>query len=73
MKVEERLFTAKDLAERMHVSSYTVIEWLRKGILKGHKYGRAWRVRESDYENFLNNPPPMGRQSQAEKARRSQP
>jgi excisionase family DNA binding protein len=69
MKLEERMFTPKDVAERMLVSHYTVIEWLRKGWLKGHKYGRAWRVKESDLQAFIDHPPPMGRQSHAEKNR----
>lgn len=37
--------TEDDVAEQMGVSHYTVIVWLRRGWLKGHKYGKAWRGR----------------------------
>jgi excisionase family DNA binding protein len=72
MKVEERLFTPKDVAERMAVSHYTVIVWLRRGWLKGHKYGKSWRVRESDLEAFIANPPPLDRRRPRKPAPESQ-
>jgi excisionase family DNA binding protein len=65
MKVEERLFTPKDVGERLGVSHYTVIVWLRRGWLKGNKYGKSWRVRESDLEAFIAHPPPMRRTAAA--------
>jgi excisionase family DNA binding protein len=59
IKTEERLFNVKEVAERMGVSHYTILDWLRLGGLKGQKYGRSWRVREADLEAFIANPPDM--------------
>ena len=59
MKLEERFFTAKEVAERLNLSTYAILGWLRSGYLKGHKYGRGWRVRESDFDAFVKNPPEM--------------
>jgi excisionase family DNA binding protein len=66
MKLEERLFTPKDVAERVGVSHYTVILWLRRGRLKGQRYGRAWRVKENDLQAFIDHPPPMRRNAAVE-------
>jgi excisionase family DNA binding protein len=48
-----KIFTPKEVAEKLTVSIKTVKDWLRSGKLKGVKVGRLWRVRESDLENFL--------------------
>jgi excisionase family DNA binding protein len=61
MKLEERLFSAEEVAERLGMSRYTIGEWLRSGRLKGRRIGRFWRVRESDLEAFIANPPPLQR------------
>jgi len=52
----ERLLTVRQVADRLHVSEYTVREWLRLKRLKGYRPGgtkAGWRVRESDLEQFL--------------------
>jgi excisionase family DNA binding protein len=59
MKLEERLFSAEEVAERLGMSRYTVGEWLRSGRLKGRRIGRFWRVKESDLQAFIDNPPPL--------------
>jgi excisionase family DNA binding protein len=61
MEVEDRLFTAREVAERLGLSTWTVMEWLKAGRLKGVKIGKAWRVKESDLEAFLESPPPLQR------------
>jgi excisionase family DNA binding protein len=61
MKVEERLFSVDDTAERLGVSKWTITDWIKAGRLKGIKIGKFWRVRESDLEAFLANPPPLKR------------
>ena len=37
MKIEERLFSAEEVAERLGMSKYTVTEWIKTGRLKGVK------------------------------------
>jgi excisionase family DNA binding protein len=59
MKREERLFTADEVAERLGMSRYTIGEWLRSGRLKGRRIGRFWRVKESDLQAFIDDPPPL--------------
>ena len=59
MKIEERLFSAEEVAERLGMSKYTVTEWIKAGRLKGVKIGKYWRVRESDLEAFIAHPPPV--------------
>jgi excisionase family DNA binding protein len=61
MNLEERLFSAGEVAERLGMSRYTIGEWLRSGRLKGRRIGRFWQVRESDLEAFIANPPPLQR------------
>jgi excisionase family DNA binding protein len=61
MKVEERLFSVEDSAERLGVSKWTITDWIKAGRLKGTKIGKFWRVRESDLEAFIANPPPLKR------------
>jgi excisionase family DNA binding protein len=61
MKVEERLFSVDDTAERLGVSKWTITDWIKAGRLKGTRIGKFWRVRESDLEAFIANPPPLKR------------
>jgi excisionase family DNA binding protein len=64
MKLEERLFSAEEVAEHLGMSRYTIGEWLRSGRLKGRRIGRFWRIKESDLEAFINDPPPLESRAQ---------
>jgi excisionase family DNA binding protein len=68
MNVENRLFSVRDVAERLGLSPWTVMEWLKVGRLKGVKIGKAWRVKESDLEAFLESPPPLQRRTRTRAA-----
>jgi|RhiMethySRZTD1v2_1073278.scaffolds.fasta_scaffold181038_4 excisionase family DNA binding protein len=70
MKLEERLFTPQDVAERLGMSKYTITEWLKTGRLRGVKIGKYWRVKESDLQAFIENPPPLQRTSERSPAER---
>jgi excisionase family DNA binding protein len=67
MNLEERLFTPQDVAERLGMSKYTITEWLKTGRLKGVKIGKYWRVKASDLQTFIDNPPPLQPQAREEK------
>jgi excisionase family DNA binding protein len=41
------------VAKRLKVSPHTVIDYLRKGRLKGIKLAKHWRVREEELQRFL--------------------
>lgn len=37
------LITAHELAEMTHLNVDTIYRYVRKGLIRGHKIGRAWR------------------------------
>jgi excisionase family DNA binding protein len=55
----DTLLRPDQVAERLQVSAYTALKWLREGKIIGRKLGKFWRVRESDLETFINHPPTL--------------
>jgi excisionase family DNA binding protein len=52
--VADRLLTARELAERLSVSTETILRWTRKGELPAFRLpGGAIRYREGDIEAWL--------------------
>jgi excisionase family DNA binding protein len=51
--VSDRLLTAADLAERLALSTSTVLDWFEAGKLPGFKLGRVVRFRESEVLAWL--------------------
>ena len=47
--------TPEEIAEELRVSVKAVYMWLRKGVVRGIKVGKVWRVRRADYDYFLDN------------------
>jgi len=45
--------TAEEIAEDLRINVSTVREWIRKKKLKAAKFGRDYRIRRSDYEEFI--------------------
>ena len=54
---DQRLLTPEQVAERLQISRVTVMDYLRKGRLKGHRVGRLWRIKEENLEAFLEGEP----------------
>jgi excisionase family DNA binding protein len=55
---DERLLTPEQVADRLQLSVYTILEYLRHGHprggkLRGVKLGKQWRVREADLQAFI--------------------
>ncbi len=50
----EKLLTPEQVAERLQMSKLTIMDYLRKGKLKGIKFGRIWRIKEEALEEFIN-------------------
>jgi excisionase family DNA binding protein len=48
-----RLLTARDVANRLGLSTETVLSWVRRGELPAFKLGRAIRFREADLDQWL--------------------
>jgi excisionase family DNA binding protein len=59
----ERWFTVRQIVEALGVHEQTVREWIKEGRLPGKLFGRrgGYRVRESDYEAFLDSWPNVGK------------
>ena len=53
LAAEERFLSLEDVAERLQVSDRTVRRWVKDGKLAAYKPGREWRIRPSDFEEFL--------------------
>jgi len=51
--VSERLLTAAELAERLALSTSTVLDWFEAGRLPGFKLGRVVRFRDSEVLAWL--------------------
>ncbi len=41
------------IAKELDVSEATVRNWIREGKLKAAKFGRDYRIRKEDYEEFI--------------------
>jgi excisionase family DNA binding protein len=50
---DRRFFTPEQVAELLQISRVTVMDYLRKGRLKGYRVGKLWRIKEEDLEAFL--------------------
>lgn len=49
-----KLYTRKELAKAWGCSLYTVQDLHDSGLLKGRKFGRAWKYSEDDVQEFFN-------------------
>ena len=51
----DKLLTVQQVAEKLQVDRITVLTYLKKGLLVGHKLaGWMWRIKEEDLETFIN-------------------
>ena len=50
---DDRLLTPEQVAERLQLSPFTILEYLRTKRLRGVKLDRHWRVREVDLHAFI--------------------
>jgi excisionase family DNA binding protein len=55
---DQKLLTPSDVAERLQLSIYTILDYLRDGHprggkLRGVKFGKQWRIREADLQAFI--------------------
>jgi excisionase family DNA binding protein len=52
-RMEERYYTIKDVAERLHVSEKTVRNWITQRKLRAVRAGHVWRITENALREFL--------------------
>ena len=50
----EKLYSVEEIAQMTSVTTRTIRNYLRSGILKGRKIGGQWRFRLEDIENMMN-------------------
>jgi excisionase family DNA binding protein len=50
---DDKLLTPDQVAERLQLSVYTILDYLRSRRLRGVKLDRHWRVREADLQAFI--------------------
>lgn len=48
------LYTVMEIADILKVSRRTVYNYISDGNLKAIKIGKMWRIKKSDFEDFLN-------------------
>jgi excisionase family DNA binding protein len=54
METIEKLLTVEQVGELLQLEVSTVQRYLKDGKITGAKFGRLWRVRESDLESYVN-------------------
>ena len=45
--------TPQEVSEMLRVSIYTVRRWINQGRLPAYKLGRVWRIRGTDFNDWL--------------------
>lgn len=68
----ENLLTARDLAERLRITTDTVYRMARQGRIPAVRVGRTWRFRETAIEGWLGSHEPARRPS-GDDGRKSRP
>lgn len=46
------MLTVKEAAERLKTHPASVNRYIKKGLLKAEKFGKAWAILESELEKF---------------------
>jgi excisionase family DNA binding protein len=49
----DKLYTLKEAAELLNVSTKTVTRYIKQGNLKASKLGSQWRIKPSEVERFV--------------------
>jgi len=50
----EKLYTVEDIANMTSLTTRTIRNYIKDGILKGRKIGGQWRFTEEDVKNLMN-------------------
>jgi len=51
--MSDKFYTPEQIAKELQVHHLTILKFIKIGRLKGIRLGRVYRIRESDFENFL--------------------
>lgn len=50
--MDDRLISPEEAAEILGIHINTIRLWLRTGKIQGRKFGKVWRIKESEIMNF---------------------
>ena len=53
MQLSKNWLTADEVADDLRIHVSTVREWIRQKKLKAAKFGRDYRIKRVDYEEFI--------------------
>lgn len=53
MYEELDFLTPKQVAQVLNVTEFTVYNYVNKGLLKGYKFGKTYRINRKDFEDFM--------------------
>lgn len=51
--MEDKLLTPEEVADILRLKARTIKGWLREGKLRGVKFGKDWRIRETVLKEFI--------------------
>lgn len=53
--METRYYTVDEIKDMLHLSSRTILNYIRSNKLKAMKLGGKWLIKETELEAFLEN------------------
>ena len=51
----EEFYLVEELAKKLRVSDMTIYRYIKAGKINAYKIGKAFRISEKDFNEFLNN------------------
>lgn len=49
----EELLTITEIEKKLHVDGSTVRRWIQQGKIKAYRFGRAYRIPKSEFDQFV--------------------
>jgi len=54
MDNKKDFYLVEELAEKLRVSNMTIYRYIKSGKVKAYKIGKEFRIKEEEFNNFLN-------------------
>ena len=51
--MEDKFYTIQEIADILKVNYMTVYRWIRAGKLEAYKVEKQYRIKESDFQKFM--------------------
>jgi excisionase family DNA binding protein len=61
------MMSVQDVADRLRVSDRSVRRWIHENLLQAHRFGRAVRISEADFMEFVSDARSMRTSERAQK------